>query len=305
MKNFLTGIRQASKIQLALCALLVFAAFAFVAVMHPGASILGSLACAPIAFGLMGATTGLEKTQKCTAAIATAFTIAKFGADDDTMSLATAATDNMLGIFQHTTSAANDPVRIMLSGISDLKLGYAVTRGAPLTSDASGKGYPAVSGQNIIGFALKTGAANDIIPVRIAPGILTSAAGVNGASFKVVATAIFDVAAQTGGEAAVADYPLGVIIPDNAIITLAYGDIITAFVSTSNDGTIALKAQSSADLLAAVDADTLSGLIALIPVGTAATMIKMTAARELTLSVAVHKMTAGKAVFFVEYVPSI
>ena len=250
---------------------------------------------------MMGQTSGLEKTVKCTAAIATAFTIAKFGGDDDTLSLAAAATDNLLGIFQHTTLAAGEDVRVMLSQISLAKLGGTVTRGGPITSDAAGKGIAAVLGQNIIGFALASGVDGDLIPLLIAPGVLNSAGGVSGQTFKVLATAIFDA---TAGKA-VGAHALGVTIPDNAIITRGLGDTITAFVSTSDDGTIALHAQSAGDLLAAVDADTLSGIFDLIPVGTAATMIKMTAARELTVTVAVHALTAGKCVFFVEYLISI
>lgn len=255
---------------------------------------------------MIGETSLLEKETECTAAITTAYTIAKPGADDNTHSLATAATDKLVGVFQHTTANAAERVRLMLAGISLVKLGDTVTRGDRITADANSKGVTAVAGQNSIGWAMASGVLNDLIPVLLSPQTLSNAAGVNGHSHKFVATAIFDVAAQTGGEAAVGAYPLGVTIPDNAIITRGFGDIITAFVSESNDGTIALGSEDQDnDLLAAVDADTLSGIFELIPDGTAAAMLKMTAARELKLTVAVHKLTAGKAVFFVEYVVSI
>lgn len=94
------------------------------------------------------------------------------------------------------------------------------------------------------------------------------------------------------------------ILPINAIITQGYLDIITACVSTSNDGTIALTANSAGDLLAAVDADTKSGVSALIPVGTAATMVKCTAARSIVLAIATHALTAGKFNVFIEFVLS-
>ena len=117
---------------------------------------------------MIGATAGLEKSVKCTAAIAVAFTIGKFGADDDTLSLTTSRLDKLLGIFQHTTPAAGDEVRVMLDGISRLVLGGAVTRGQPLTSDASGKGIAATSEyDNRIGIALASGVPGDIIPVLI------------------------------------------------------------------------------------------------------------------------------------------
>jgi hypothetical protein len=255
---------------------------------------------------MIGQTSILEKETKCTAAIAVAYTIAKPGADDDTHSLAVAATDKLVGVFQHITSVVGERVRLMLEGITLIKLGNTVTRGDRITADSAGRGITAVAGQNSVGNALASGVVNDIIPMLLNPHTLSNAAGVNGHSHKFVATAIFDVAAQTGGEAAVGAYPLGVTIPDNAIITRGIRDIITAFVSQSNDGTIKLGSEDQDDdLLAAVDADTLSGVGELIPVGTAATMIKMTAARELVLTVAVHKLTQGKAVFFVEYVMSI
>jgi hypothetical protein len=298
-------MRRTSLYALALCIMLVCAAMFVMVAVDPGATALGalgSLGMVPLAAGMMGATEGLSKSAKCTAAIGTAFTIAKFGADDDTMSVASAATDGLIGIFQHTTTTAGDDVRVMLDGISPIKLGGGVTRGNPITSDAAGKGVAAVLGQNIIGFALASGVNGDIVPLKLAQGVLNSAGGANGNSFKLLATAVFD----TGGvDKIVGDYALGVIIPIKAIITRGYADIITPFVSTSNDGTIALKAQGAGDLLAAVDADTLSNIVELIPDGTAAKMIKMTAARELTVSVATHKLTAGKAVFFVEYVMSL
>jgi len=123
---------------------------------------------------MMGQTSGIEKQVKCTAAIATANLIAKFGADDDTMSQATASTEDLIGIFQHTTENAGDRVRVMLSGISPLKIGGNVTRGNPITSDANGKGVAATPGAgvnaNIIARALASGVDGDIIPVLIIQG---------------------------------------------------------------------------------------------------------------------------------------
>jgi len=250
---------------------------------------------------MIGQTSGIEKKVKCTAAIATAFTIAKFGADDDTMSVATGATDNLLAIFQHITDTADDPVRVMMSGISRLKLGGTVTRGGPITSDANAKGVAAILGQNIIGFACALGVADDIIPVFLAQGVLNSPAGVDGITFKGLARATYDFDEHGG---AVGDISLEVDLPDNAIVVRGFGDVITACESESNDGTIALKANTGNDLLSAVDADTLSGQFELVPVGTAATMVKLTAARTLTLTIATHDLTAGKIIFFLEYVMS-
>ncbi len=250
---------------------------------------------------MMGQTSGIEKSVKCTAAIATAFLIGKFGADDDTMAQAAGATDNLVGILQHTTVAANDEVRVMIDGISRIKLGGTVTRGDGLTSDANAKAVKAVLGQSIIGYALASGVLDDVIPCFISPHILAPNQGVDGLTLKGVLRVDYDFAIHGGGVGAI---PLGVTLPNKAIIAKAFGDIITAFTSTAGTGTIALGANTTNDLLVAVDADTLSGRFDLIPVGTVATMVKATAAREITVTVATNAILSGKAVFFLEYVIS-
>jgi hypothetical protein len=90
-------------------------------------------------------------------------------------------------------------------------------------------------------------------------------------------------------------------LPANAVIKQVTIDILTAMTSTGGTGTIALKAQSAGDLLAAVDADTISGLVAGVPVGTAATMIKLTAERTIIASVAVAALLTGKFNVVIEY----
>lgn len=123
---------------------------------------------------MMSQTSQMEKSVKCTAALALAFLIAKFGADDDTLSQATASSEVLIGVFQHTTAAANEEVRIMLEGISRVVLGGTVARGDYLTSDANAKAVTAAPAAgvnaNVIGRALASGVANDIIPVHLAPG---------------------------------------------------------------------------------------------------------------------------------------
>lgn len=93
-----------------------------------------------------------------------------------------------------------------------------------------------------------------------------------------------------------------IIIPNKAIIRQVWIDIITACTSTGGTGTIALNCNSAGDLLVAVDADTLSGVNAGVPVGTAATMVKATAARTLVLAIATNPLLSGKFDVFVEYV---
>lgn len=123
---------------------------------------------------MIGQTSGIEKSVKCTAAIATAYLIAKFGADDDTLSQATASTEELVGVFQHTTSAAGEEVRVVLEGISRVVLGGTVTRGNLITSDAGGKGVAAAPGAGVnayvIGQTLASGVNGDIVPVHLMPG---------------------------------------------------------------------------------------------------------------------------------------
>ncbi|MEM4409112.1 MAG: DUF2190 family protein, partial [Candidatus Caldarchaeum sp.] len=107
-------------------------------------------------------------------AISTAYTIAKFGSDDSTVAVASASTDTLIGVIQHTTSAAGEAVRVMLSGITRLKLGGTVARGAFVTSDSNGMGVTASPGSGVnatvIGIALASGVSGDIIPLLLAPG---------------------------------------------------------------------------------------------------------------------------------------
>jgi hypothetical protein len=123
---------------------------------------------------MIGQTSGIEKKVNCTAAIAAAYTIGKFGADDDTLSAATASTEELIGVFQHATSNADDMVRVMLTGITKLKLGGTVTRGGWITSDANAKGVAAAPGAgvnaSVIGKAMASGVDGDIIPMLLAPG---------------------------------------------------------------------------------------------------------------------------------------
>lgn len=120
---------------------------------------------------MIGKTSILEKSTKAGAAI-TAFTIAKFGGDDETMVPAAGNTDELIGIFQHGAENGKE-VRVMLGGISRLKLGGTVARGNYVTSDGSGNGVAigSTGGTNytVIGKALASGVSGDIIPVLIAP----------------------------------------------------------------------------------------------------------------------------------------
>lgn len=153
--------------------LIMLFAFALVGVMSPKA-LLAALFMVPVIGMSMGATTGLTKAAKCTAAIGTAYTFATPGADDDHFSVANGSNVPLIGVFQGTTINPGDFAEVMVSGITNIVLGNTVTRGQEVTSDANGKGvpvttYPANTGIWSGGVALKSGVAGDIITMLIEP----------------------------------------------------------------------------------------------------------------------------------------
>lgn len=93
------------------------------------------------------------------------------------------------------------------------------------------------------------------------------------------------------------------ILPSKAIITGVYCDFYTAFTS-GGSATVALGANTTVDLLAATAVASCTGLVAGIPVSTAATSVKLTAQRQIAMTIAVAALTAGLANIFVEYVYS-
>lgn len=154
----------------------------------------------------------------------------------------------------------------------------------------------------------------------------------NGLSVTKVARAEFDTAGtdSSGVEnTTIAAHGLGVYLPDNAIVVRAWYDVITTFTSATDAGTLALKVQGANDLVSALaisDGSNIfdAGLHGTLTAGTTtlteaapntrtqivhaadivAGFIKLTAERELTVTVAVEALTAGKLVLFVEYVIS-
>jgi len=118
---------------------------------------------------------------------------------------------------------------------------------------------------------------------------------------KKTVSKLYDFSVDGG---AVGAHLLNVKIPSGAFITRVFLEKTTTFASAGGTGTIALSLVSAGDILAAVDADTLTGTFtATIPVNTPATFVKNTASteKELTLTVATEALTAGKYRIYVEY----
>lgn len=95
---------------------------------------------------------------------------------------------------------------------------------------------------------------------------------------------------------------VGNSVSAGSVITGGYIDVLTGVASAT--GTVAIQIESAGDLLAAVSptAALTVGRKSIIPAGTGATAIKTTAARSLTLTVAVAALTAGKLRVVVFYV---
>lgn len=101
----------------------------------------------------------------------------------------------------------------------------------------------------------------------------------------------YDFATHGG---AIGDISLGITVPANMIILDGMLDIVTA-LTAGGAATFALKLQSTGDVLGATAIASLGlGRKDVVPVGTAATAIKTTAARTLTATVASYALTAGK-----------
>lgn len=150
----------------------------------------------------------------------------------------------------------------------------------------------------------------------------------NGLTVKKIASAVFDTAGVDSSGVSnktAAAHGTGVYIPDNAIITKLWFDVITTFTSDSTDaGTIALSTEGAGDGLVAIaisdasnvfDAGIHHGIPGSYPLGAdaehdtalevgalmAASFLKMTSENEIVATVAVEALLLGKMIIYVEY----
>lgn len=96
---------------------------------------------------------------------------------------------------------------------------------------------------------------------------------------------------------AIGDIGLGVVVPAGTIILDGIINVLDP-ITSGGEVTIALHVEDPEDVMAAEDLGTISGvgLYDVVPVGTAATMIKTSDARTITMTVAVAALTAGALV---------
>ena len=153
----------------------------------------------------------------------------------------------------------------------------------------------------------------------------------NGLQVQRIASAVFDTAGNDSSGVSnktAAAHGTGVYIPDNAIITNFWFDVITTFTSATDAGTIAMMTEGAADCLVAIaisdasnvfDAGMHHGIPGSYALGAdaahdtalevgaliAGSYLKMTSENEIVCTVAVEALTAGKLVIYVEYVQSV
>ncbi len=95
--------------------------------------------------------------------------IVMFGADDNTVVVATAATDKLLGVAL-AAAASGERVEVQLQGVAEVALGGTVARGDDVTSGAAGVGVAlaaAITIKSSVGRAMASGVSGDIIPVAL------------------------------------------------------------------------------------------------------------------------------------------
>lgn len=136
------------------------------------------------------------------------------------------------------------------------------------------------------------------VPTTVSGALDTLAA--SGASSQygmATATVVYDFATSGG---AVSSINLGVTLPDNAIITEVIRDEITAATSAGNGATIILNVPTDGNLeQTAITADGSTPTLA--SSGGSAVPKKLTAARELRVTIATEAVTAGKIRYHVRY----
>jgi hypothetical protein len=119
-----------------------------------------------------------------------------------------------------------------------------------------------------------------------------------GSSIMAVSTVEWDFSVDGG---AVGNINLGVTIPDNALLVEVVRDVLTAPTSGTSTGTIQLNVPTDGAVDASLTADGAAASAATFDT----TPLKLSAARELRVTIGTEAITAGKIKWFVRYMKSI
>ena len=131
----------------------------------------------------------------------------------------------------------------------------------------------------------------------------------DGLQSRRIARATYDFAVDGG---AISTIGLGVTLPDNAIVVRAWYEVLTTLTSATDAATVSLDipVDDVAGILAAIAISNVAnpwdaGSFEAIQTGTVANFAnKCTAARELSITIAVEAVTAGKFILYAEYIVS-
>ena|SRR3990167_4426246 len=142
---------------------------------------------------------------------------------------------------------------------------------------------------------------------EVALGTLVAEGGTNdlaidGHQSQHLVVGTYDFAVNAGASTSLQTHHLGVSIPDNAVITRAFLDVVTAPVGQGAN--IRIGTENNNDILASTAITSITGQVNGTPDNTAANMKKMTAVRGLVLGILNTTLTAGKIKVYVEYVMS-
>lgn len=103
--------------------------------------------------------------------------IVAFSGTAANVTTATSATAISIGVSERMGAPIGSMVDVVQVGGYEIELGDTVTAGDPLTADANGKGIKAVpvagSEIRVVAIAQDDGFAGDIIPIILAPSILS------------------------------------------------------------------------------------------------------------------------------------
>jgi hypothetical protein len=209
---------------------------------------------------------------------------------------ATATELNYLDLATLGTAAASKVLSLDASGDGIMPTGTTLTLQSGSTID--------IAGTFNIGAAAVTATAAELN--------LTDASVedvyADGIGLARIAKATYDFGTD-GGSAGAID--LGVNIPANSIIMGGIVDVVTTCTTAGTDaGTGAISVESADDIVAAVAVSDGTnpwdqGLHAIIPVMTAGSAVKTTAAAAITFTIATQDFTAGKFHVILFYIPTV
>jgi hypothetical protein len=119
---------------------------------------------------------GFTKTYSAGEAIPARHIIKPSGINEGEVVLASASSDALMGISSIVDTAQSFNVEVVHSQSAEVVLGDDVQFGDPITSDVAGCGVKSAPAtgmrERIIGFALRGGVLNEVVPVLIQPGFI-------------------------------------------------------------------------------------------------------------------------------------